>query len=34
MSYFAIERHAKGVNILFFDDSVRYLRARDLWQLP
>jgi len=34
MNHFAIERHAKGVNILFFDSSVRYSRARDLWQLP
>ena len=34
MHYFAIERHAKGVNILFFDGSVRYSRAKDLWQLP
>lgn len=31
---FAITRHAKGVNLLFFDSSVRYSRARDLWQLP
>lgn len=34
MHHFAIERHAKGVNILFFDSSVRNTRARDLWQLP
>lgn len=34
MHHFAIERHAKGVNILFFDSSVRYSRAKDLWQLP
>jgi prepilin-type N-terminal cleavage/methylation domain-containing protein/prepilin-type processing-associated H-X9-DG protein len=34
MSYFTMARHAKGVNILFFDSSVRYSRARDLWQLP
>ena len=34
MNYFAIERHAKGVNILFFDSSVRYSRTKDLWQLP
>ena len=31
---FSIERHAKGVNILFFDNSVRYSRAKDLWQFP
>lgn len=31
---FSIARHSKGVNVLFFDDSVRYSRARDLWQLP
>ncbi len=29
---FAIERHGKGVNILFFDGSVEYSRAKDLWQ--
>ena len=34
MHYFAIARHAKGVNILFFDSSVRYSRAKDLWSLP
>ena len=31
---FSIERHTKGINILFFDSSVRYSRAKDLWQLP
>jgi prepilin-type N-terminal cleavage/methylation domain-containing protein/prepilin-type processing-associated H-X9-DG protein len=31
--HFAIARHAKGVNILFFDSSVRYSRAKDLWNL-
>ena len=34
MHYFAIARHANGVNVLFFDSSVRYSRAKDLWQLP
>ena len=34
MHHFAIERHAKGVNILYFDSSVRYTRAKDLWSLP
>jgi prepilin-type N-terminal cleavage/methylation domain-containing protein/prepilin-type processing-associated H-X9-DG protein len=34
MHHFAIERHGKGVNILFFDSSVRNTHARDLWQLP
>jgi prepilin-type N-terminal cleavage/methylation domain-containing protein/prepilin-type processing-associated H-X9-DG protein len=34
MYAFAIARHAKGVNVLFFDSSVRYSRARDLWSLP
>jgi len=34
MYAFAIGRHAKGVNVLFFDSSVRYSRARDLWSLP
>jgi prepilin-type processing-associated H-X9-DG protein len=31
MQHFAMARHAKGVNVLFFDGSVRYARARDLW---
>jgi prepilin-type N-terminal cleavage/methylation domain-containing protein/prepilin-type processing-associated H-X9-DG protein len=34
MSHFAIERHGKGVNILYFDSSVRNTRAKDLWRLP
>ena len=31
---FALARHTKGVNIVFLDGSVRYSRAKDLWQLP
>ena len=31
--HFAIARHARGVNVLFFDSSVRYSRAKDLWAL-
>ncbi len=34
MASFAIIRHQKGVNALFFDGSVRNTRARDLWNLP
>ena len=34
MHHFAIARHAKGVNLLNFDSSVSYTRARDLWQRP
>jgi prepilin-type N-terminal cleavage/methylation domain-containing protein/prepilin-type processing-associated H-X9-DG protein len=34
MQHFAIERHGKGVNILYFDSSVRNTRAKDLWSLP
>jgi len=34
MTDFAIARHGKGVNVLFFDGSVRRVRARDLWGLP
>ena len=30
---FAIARHNEGVNVLFFDGSVRYTRAKDLWRL-
>jgi prepilin-type N-terminal cleavage/methylation domain-containing protein/prepilin-type processing-associated H-X9-DG protein len=33
MHHFAIARHGKGVNIVFFDGSVRNTRARDLWGL-
>jgi len=33
MNDFAMFRHAKGVNILYFDSSVRNTRAKDLWQL-
>jgi prepilin-type N-terminal cleavage/methylation domain-containing protein/prepilin-type processing-associated H-X9-DG protein len=31
--HFALARHSKGVNVLFFDSSVRYSRAKDLWGL-
>ncbi len=31
--HFALARHTKGVNVLFFDSSVRYSRAKDLWSL-
>jgi prepilin-type N-terminal cleavage/methylation domain-containing protein/prepilin-type processing-associated H-X9-DG protein len=31
---FAIARHSKGINITFFDGSVSYSRAKDLWQFP
>lgn len=34
MSLFSIARHGKGVNILYFDSSVRNARAKDLWSLP
>jgi prepilin-type processing-associated H-X9-DG protein len=34
MHDFAMLRHGKGVNILYFDSSVRYTRANHLWQLP
>ena len=34
MHHFAIGRHGKGVNILFFDSSVRNTRAKNLWSLP
>ncbi|MSU63947.1 MAG: prepilin-type N-terminal cleavage/methylation domain-containing protein [Pedosphaera sp.] len=32
--HFAIARHRKGINVLFFDGSARYSHARDLWKLP
>jgi len=31
--HFALARHNKGVNVLFFDGSVRYSQAKDLWTL-
>ncbi|MBI2926157.1 MAG: prepilin-type N-terminal cleavage/methylation domain-containing protein [Verrucomicrobia bacterium] len=31
--HFAMARHRKGINVLAFDGSARYHRARDLWQL-
>jgi prepilin-type processing-associated H-X9-DG protein len=34
MTAFAIARHGKGVNVLFFDSSVRHARAKDLWSFP
>jgi prepilin-type processing-associated H-X9-DG protein len=34
MDSFAIIRHGKGVNVLYFDGSVRNTRAKDLWSLP
>ena len=32
-NHFSIKRHAKGINLVFFDGSVRYSRVRDLWSL-
>lgn len=32
--HFAIRRHGKGSNLLFFDNSVRMVRTRALWNLP
>ena len=34
MNDFAMKRHGKGINILFFDSSVNNTRVKDLWQLP
>lgn len=34
LHHFAIARHRKGINVLFFDGSGRYSHARDLWKLP
>lgn len=34
MEFFAIARHGKGVNVLYFDGSVHNTRAKDLWSLP
>lgn len=32
--HFAMFRHGKGVNVLFFDGSSRFSRAKDLWTMP
>lgn len=32
--HFAMFRHGKGINVLFFDGSARFSRARDLWIMP
>jgi prepilin-type processing-associated H-X9-DG protein len=34
MHHFAIARHGKGINQLFFDSSVHNTRAQALWTLP
>ena len=34
MNFFAIARHGKGVNIVYFDGSVNNVRVKDLWGLP
>ncbi len=34
MHHFALARHGKGINVLYFDNSVRQTRAKDLWSLP
>ena len=33
-NHFAIARHARGINLVFVDGSVRYRAARELWALP
>jgi prepilin-type N-terminal cleavage/methylation domain-containing protein/prepilin-type processing-associated H-X9-DG protein len=33
MMHFALWRHGKGINLCFFDGSVRKVRARKLWSL-
>ena len=32
--HFAVARHARGINITYFDTSVRYSTAKGLWKLP
>jgi prepilin-type N-terminal cleavage/methylation domain-containing protein/prepilin-type processing-associated H-X9-DG protein len=32
--HFAIARHRKGINLVFFDGSARYSSVRDLWRMP
>jgi prepilin-type N-terminal cleavage/methylation domain-containing protein/prepilin-type processing-associated H-X9-DG protein len=31
MKHFAMHRHRRGINAVFFDGSARHVRARDLW---
>lgn len=31
--HFEMKRHAKGINLIFFDGSARYVSIRGLWQL-
>lgn len=33
MMHFAMHRHGKGVNAVFFDGSARHVRANKLWQI-
>ncbi len=32
--HFAMFRHGKGINVLFFDGSARFSRPKDLWGMP
>lgn len=32
--HFALHRHGRGIQLLFFDSSARFSRARDLWSMP
>ncbi len=32
--HFAMQRHGKGIQLLFFDGSARAVRTRQLWRLP
>lgn len=34
MNHFALKRHVKGVQVLYFDGSASYLHVKGLWQLP
>ena len=34
MGFFAMKRHGRGINILFFDGSARNTPVKNLWQLP
>jgi prepilin-type processing-associated H-X9-DG protein len=34
MPVFAMARHGRGVNVLYFDGSARNTRAKELWTLP
>jgi len=33
LQHFAMHRHAKGINLTFFDGSTHHVRAKKIWML-